>query len=121
MSPEHGPNEVIAGVLDALRQSRSLLIDPSPRNIDWCRVAISQCIHKIGGLMQADRSQWNKHELSDAVVQIRGELTAIAKLLDSAAAYRRGMLSALAAENRPLAIDPDPDASQTVPGVHVLA
>lgn len=120
MSQESGPAEIIAAVLDTLRQSRNLLLDPSPRNIDWCRIAVSQCAHKIAGLMQRDRAQWDKNELSHALLRIRSELRAIANLLDSAAAYRRGMLSALSAANRPPVADLGPGTAQTVRGVHVL-
>lgn len=120
MSQESGPTEVIAAVVDTLRRSRSLLLDPSPRNIDWCRIAVSQCAHKIAGIMQGDRSQWDKNELSPALLRIRSELSAIANLLDSAAAYRRGMLSALSAANRPHLPDSDASEAETVRSVHVL-
>ena len=120
MSPESGPTEVITGVVDSLRQSRELLLDPSPRNVDCCRVAIAQCIQKVAGLMEGDRSRWNKHELRPPLLQIRGELGALSNLLNSAAAFRRGMLTAVSAAERPRAISADAGDVQTVPHVHLL-
>lgn len=46
MSPGSSPNRIIAGVLDSLRQSRALLLDPCPQNIDLCRSAVAQCVLK---------------------------------------------------------------------------
>ena len=46
--------------------------------------------------MEGDRAAWNGSELKDALLKMRGELSAIAKLLDSAAAFRRDMLNVTA-------------------------
>lgn len=120
MSPGSGPREVIEAVLHALRRSRDLLLDPSPGNIDCCRIAMSQCISPVSGLMQSDRSQWNGPELRQCLLQIRAELRAISNLLDSAAAFRRGMLTAICAADRSHVTPPDSGEVQTVRGVHVL-
>jgi hypothetical protein len=120
MTPGTDPHPVIAGVLDTLRQARKLLLDPSPRNIDACRVAVFQCVHKVVTVMESDRADWQKEALTNLLLDMRAELSAIAGLLDSAAAFRRNMLKAAPAATRILAIDIDPAATQTVPRVHML-
>jgi hypothetical protein len=92
---ELSPDQVIAGVLESLRQSRALLLDPCPRNIDRCRLAITQSVHKIGKLLEGDRAAWKSLDLKRSLVLVRGELSAIAKLLDSAAVFRRELLKVI--------------------------
>jgi len=120
MSPGADPNAIAAGVLDTLGRSRALLLDPSPRNIDWCRLAISQSVQKIAGLMQGDRSRWNNNELRDSLLQIRAELSGISKLLDSAAALRRDRLKGISATTPSHVVEFDSEAVETVRRVHVL-
>lgn len=120
MSPGTDPITVVAGVLAVLRQSRALLLDPSPRNIDCCRVAISQSVHRIVDLMQGDRSQWNKKELSESLQQVRGELGGISNLLDSAAALHRNRLKGISASTPSPVVEFDGDAVETVRRVHIL-
>jgi hypothetical protein len=115
------PNQVIAGVLDSLRQSRTLLLDPCPQNIDCCRVAIAQCVNKVGNLMEGDRAAWNGRDLKASLLQVRGELGAIAKLLDSAAAFRRDMLKVISgASRRSHVIEIDAIPDEKARRVHVL-
>jgi hypothetical protein len=120
MTPGSDPSPVIAGVLDTLRQARSLLRDPSPQNIDVCRLSVFQCVHKLVTAMEGDRSDWQKTELTNLLLDMRSELSAISDLLDSAAAFRRNMLHAAPRSTHTLAIDVDPGATQTVRLVHVL-
>jgi hypothetical protein len=114
------PDQVIAGVLDSLRQSRVLLHDPCPRNIDRCRLVITQCVHRVGKLLEGDRSTWNSPTLKASLVQVRGELSAIAKLLDSAAAFRRDMLKVISGATRPQVVKIDAIPDQKARRVHVL-
>jgi hypothetical protein len=114
------PDRVIAGVLDLLRQSRVLLLDPCPRNIDRCRLTVMQCVHKVGRLVEGDRSAWNSRDLKASLLQVRTELSAIAKLLDSAAAFRRDMLTVISAATHPRASQTDPVPDQKARHVHVL-
>ena len=115
------PNQVIAGVLDSLRQSRALLLDPCPQNIDCCRAAIAQCVNKVGTLMEGDRGAWKSRDLKVSLLQVRGELSAIAALLDSAAAFRRDMLKVISgATHRPHVIEIDTIPDQKARRVHVL-
>jgi hypothetical protein len=135
MNVEAGdPNRVIAGVLDSLRQSRGLLLDPSPRNVDCCRVAVAQCTQTVGKLA-ADRAGWDRGQLTASLLLVRCELGAITELLDSAAVFRRDMLKAISDASRhaaPIALAARSDqfmpidshanqsADQKVPRVHVL-
>jgi hypothetical protein len=133
------PDQVIAGVLDSLRQSRALLLDPCPRNIDRCRLAITQSVHKIGKLLEGDGPAWKSPawkslDLKNSLVLVRGELSAIAKLLDSAAVFRRDMLKVISGATRLHAVehraemdtaafdlrDQDQRGQQKVRRVHVL-
>jgi hypothetical protein len=115
------PNQVIAGVLDSLRQSRGLLLDPCPQNIDSCRVAIAHCVSKVGILIEGDRAAWKNPDLKTSLLQVRAELGAIAKLLDSAAAFRRDMLTAISgATRRPPIVEIDSVPDQKARRVHVL-
>ena len=114
------PNEVITGVLDSLRQSRTLLFDPCPRNIDLCRLTVAQCTRKIAKLLEGDRAGWNRGELMTSLLLVRGELSAITKLLDSAAAFRRDMLKVISAATRPHVVEFDAATDQKVRRVHVL-
>jgi hypothetical protein len=120
MTPGTDPSPVIAGVLDTLRQARSLLLDPSPRNIDACRLSIFQCVHKLVTAMEGDRADWPKKELTNLLLEMRSELSAISDLLDSAATFRRNMLIHAPRSTRTLAMDIDPAVTQTVGHVHVL-
>ncbi len=120
MTPGTDPSPVIAGVLETLRQARRLLLDPSPQNIDVCRLSIFQCVHKLVTAMEGDRSAWPKTELTNLLLDMRSELSAIADLLDSAAAFRRNMLIHVPRSTRTLAIDIDPSATQTVSRLHML-
>jgi hypothetical protein len=120
MTPGTDPSPVIAGVLDTLRQARSLLLDPSPQNIDVCRLSVFQCVHKLVAAMEGDRSDWQKKELTNLLLDMRSELSSISDLLDSAAAFRRNMLHRAPHSTRDLAADIDPAATQTVRRVHVL-
>jgi hypothetical protein len=121
-SPNSGdnPNQVIAGVLDSLRQSRTLLFDPCPRNIDLCRLAVAHCTRKIAKLLEGDRGGWNRRDLVASLLLVRGELGAITKLLDSAAAFRRDMLKVISEATRPNVVEIDAAADQKVRRVHVL-
>ena len=120
MTPGREPGPVMAEVLQTLRQSRALLHDPSPRNIDQCRTAIAQCVNNVAGLMGADRSGWNTHSLTQALLEVRSELSALAKLLDAAGAYRRDILKAISAAVHPPVSRIHDAAGQTVRRVHVL-
>jgi hypothetical protein len=120
MIPGTGPDRVIAAAFDTLRQSRDILLDPTPRNIDSCRAAISQCVQKIVDLMQGDSSVWNRDELRHSLFAVRRELGAVSNLLDSAAVFRRDMLKAVSGATRSRAIDINTAAPQTVARVHVL-
>jgi hypothetical protein len=118
------PDQVIADVLDSLRQSRVLLLDPCPRNIDRCRLAITQSVHKVGKLIEGDRSAWKSPGLKASLLLVRGELSAIAKLLDSAAVFRRDMLRVISGATRPHVVELDAAAldrhDQKARRVHVL-
>jgi hypothetical protein len=114
------PDQVIAGVLDSLRQSRVLLLDPCPRNIDRCRLAITQAVHKVGKLIEGDRSAWKSPDLRDSLLLVRGELSAISKLLDSAAAFRRDMLKAISVATLPHVVEIDAVSDQKARRVHIL-
>jgi hypothetical protein len=118
------PDQVIAGVLDLLRQSRVLLLDPCPRNIDRCRLTVIQCAHRVGRLLEGDRAAWKSADLKASLLLVRAELGAIAKLLDSAAVFRRDMLKVISAATRPHVVEVDADAldqrAQKARGVHVL-
>jgi hypothetical protein len=105
MTPGLSPDQVIAGVLDSLRQSRVLLHDPCPRNIDRCRMVITQCVHKISKIIEGDRAAWKSAGLKDSLLQVRGELSAIARLLDSAAVFRRDMLRVISGATRPHVVE----------------
>lgn len=120
MTPGIDPNPVVAGVLDTLRRSRALLLDPTPRNVDVCRLAVFQCVHKLSAAMEADRSDRHNEALPKLLLDIRAELGTLAHLLDSAAAFRRNTLGKAPAADRHAAIDTDPAASQTVRRVHLL-
>ena len=110
---------VIAGVLDTLRESRLLLLDPSPQNIDRCRSAIGHCVRKVSEIFDADRSAWNSSDLHSYLVEIRGELKAIEGLLDTAAAWRRDLLSVMSAASRARVVDIS-DGVRKAGRVHVL-
>jgi hypothetical protein len=114
------PDQVIAGVLESLRQSRALLLDPCPRNIDRCRLVITQSVHKVGRLLEGDRAAWKNPGLKDSLLQVRGELSAIAKLLDSAAVFRRDMLKVISGATRPHVVEIDAVSDQKVRRVHIL-
>jgi hypothetical protein len=133
ITSELSPDQVIAGVVDSLRQSRALLHDPSPRNIDRCRLVITQCAHKVGKLLEGDRAAWKGLDLKNSLLLVRGELSAIAKLLDSAAVFRRDMLKVISGATRLHAVeavemdtaaldlrDQDQHDQQKVRRVHVL-
>jgi hypothetical protein len=136
VAPDPGvsaPDQVIAGVLDSLRQSRALLLDPCPRNIDRCRLAITQSVHKVGKLLEGDGPDWKSPgwkslALKNSLVLVRGELSAIAKLLDSAAVFRRDMLKVISSATRLHAVEMDTaphqhdqdQHDQKVRRVHVL-
>jgi hypothetical protein len=118
------PDQVIAGVLDSLRQSRVLLHDPCPRNIDRCRLVITQCVHKVGKLLEGERAARKSSDLKRSLLLVRGELGAIAKLLDSAAVFRRDMLKVISNATRPHMVEPDAatpeQRDQKACRVHVL-
>jgi len=113
------PNQAIAGILETLRQSRAILLDPSPQNIDRCSSALAGCIQKIGGIIEADRSPQDNRDLRRSLLRVHGELNAITGLLDSAAAFRRDMLKAIteATPSNVVRIDAAPNR---VRHVHVL-
>jgi hypothetical protein len=90
------PSLIVAGVLETLRASVTLLLDPSPSSIDRCRNAVAQCVGKIAKLIESDRTGCDNRELRTALLLVRGELRAIQGLLDSAAAFKRNMLKAIA-------------------------
>lgn len=114
------PGTVVAGVLDSLRQSRTLLLDPSPQNIDWCRMAISQSAQRIADLINGDRSRWNQQELTRSLLKIRSELNSISKLLDSAAAFRRNRMKGISGKTPVQAVEYDAEADEMVRHVHIL-
>jgi hypothetical protein len=117
------PNHAIAGILETLRQSRAILLDPSPRNIDRCSSALASCIQKIGGIIEADRpmceNQLDNRDLRRSLLLVHGELNAITGLLDSAAAFRRDMLKAIA-QATPSNVVPIDAVPNRVRHVHVL-
>jgi hypothetical protein len=119
MTAGDNPRQVIAGVLDTLRQSRAMLLDPSPRNIDRCRAALASCIDAIKPIVEADCAGWSSRELEESLLLMRGELSAIMRLLDSAAVFRRNMLKVVsdATPRNVIAIDANP---HKVRHVHVL-
>jgi hypothetical protein len=119
MHEKESPNQVMAGVLSSLRQSRALLLDPSPQNIDCCRMAVSQCVQKVGHLVASDRATWNARELQPSLLLVQTELTAIAGLLDSAAVFRRDMMRTISVASLPKVVEID-SAPQKVRHVHVL-
>lgn len=92
MSPQNATTAAVSGILDSLRRSRALLLDPEPRNVDWCALSISQCVQKLDDIARGDPAGWNRQELGGLLLEIRRELSAIAGLLDSAAAFRRRSL-----------------------------
>lgn len=112
------PEAAIAGVLEILRQSRALLLDPNPQNIDRCRAGVALCVRNFGRIADADLSASNSH-LAPSLLLVRRELSAIAQLLDSAAAFRRDMMRVTSQASRPqvVAIDASP---QKAGRVHVL-
>jgi hypothetical protein len=119
MTPGDDPSQAIARVLDTLRQSRALLLDPCPGNIDRCRAAIAHCVPTVANLAQTDRGRLNIGETRDGLLLVRRELGAIAGLLDSAAVFRRGMLKAISDATRPKVAEVETPA-QKVRHVHVL-
>lgn len=96
-----------------------MLLDPSPRNIDRCRAALAGCIDRVKWIVEADRAKYNSGDMEDSMILMRGELTAIMRLLDSAALFRRDMLKAVsdATPKNVVAIDAGP---HKVRHVHVL-
>lgn len=119
MIPGDNPNQVIAGVLDTLRQSRAMLLDPSPRNIDSCRVAVAGCIARVSRLAETDRANWNSPALRDSLQLMQRELNGITALLDSAARFRRDMLKTIS-EATPSPVISIDAGSDKVRHVHVL-
>ena len=114
------PDSVIAAVLETLREARAALLDPSPRNIDWCRAAVSQSVQKVVSVMEGDRAAWNRDELRCSLLEMRRQLSAITTLLDSAAAFRRNMLKASQRTSPAQVAGIDAAFMETARRVHVL-
>jgi len=120
MTAGSDPNKAIAGVLDTLRRSRKFLLDPTPRNVDLCSAVLSQCVQKIVNLMEGDHLACDYDKLRLSLLNVRAETSAIAGLLDSAAAFRRDMLRAesIAPHQPPIVIETA--AARTVFRLHIL-
>jgi hypothetical protein len=93
MNASPDSDRLIVHVLDSLKRARRLLLDPSPQNLDCCQALVSQCVEQIAGLSK-DRGVkvHATQRLTSQVRQIQQELNSIARLLDSAAAFRRDLL-----------------------------
>ena len=90
------PHQSIADVLESLQTSRELLLDPSPQNIDYCRMVMGQCTERLTELTQDPEFAARASDIFAADVRrIRIELASISGLLTAAAAFRRGMLQAM--------------------------
>ena len=90
------PDQSIADVLESLQRSRELLLDPSPQNIDYCRMVMGQCTERLTEFTQDPEFAAHSSDIFVADVRrIRMELASIAGLLTAAAAFRRGMLQAM--------------------------
>jgi hypothetical protein len=112
------PDKLIAGVLETLRQSRALLLDPTPQNIDRCRAGVALCVRNFGVIVDADRSGSSSH-LEPSLLLVRRELSAIAGLLDSAAVFHRNMMTVTSQASRPRVVEIDA-SPQKAGRVHVL-
>lgn len=90
------PDQLIAGVLDSLRGAREFLLDPSPQNIDCCRMIMGQCAERMAGLVQCPQlASYAGENFANSIRLVRDELSTIAGLLTSAATFRRDLLRAM--------------------------
>lgn len=119
---------LIAEMLASLRRSRDFLLDPTPQNIDCCRMILGRCADQLGPLAgnptiaaRAARDNASSFQLA------RKELSSIAGLLGSAATFRRDLLQAMraAADIPAIVIDASaqhhpPQDPEKVQRLHVL-
>ena len=90
------PDQSIADVLESLSQSRALLLDPSPQNIDHCQVMMGQCAERLAEFVQdPDFAARAGDRFIADVHKVRSELASLSGLLNAAAAFRRDMLTAM--------------------------
>jgi hypothetical protein len=93
MNTAPNPDQSIAQVLEKLKQARRLLLDPSPQNVDCCQALVYQCFEQAASLLKDPHVRSLATEsLISQIRAIQEELNSIARLLDSAATFRRDLL-----------------------------
>ena len=85
--PARSPVELIAEARRALRQVERLLLDPKPRDIEFCRSALAEANSRAEQLRDL-LSQTDGHTagLADSVTRLRAQAAALAMRLGSSAA-----------------------------------
>lgn len=118
-----GVERAAVNVLDLLRRAREFLLDPTPQNIDCCRILMARCAEDMTGMARDPELASGHGEGFKAIIrQVQNELGAIAELLASAARFRRDALKIMRAAAKSL--DAVEKPAEKIPGkvhrVHVL-
>jgi hypothetical protein len=116
------PAEWIAEASRSLGQVERMLLDPTARDIEFCRSALHQATQRLDSLRTAlagsDASQRSPLMLKSAA-HLCTQVSSIAILLDRAAAFHAGMLQSMMQAARP-EHTPGP-LRETAPRVHLDA
>lgn len=77
---------MIAGASEALRQARTLLLQPAPQNLDMACSALATAITQVTGLHAALTASPSR-DLATPIAGLRKDLDVISRLLEQAASY----------------------------------
>lgn len=100
---------VVAEVLDLLRRSREFLLDPTPQNVDCCRMIMAQCAGRLEGIAHDPESNPQAREAFAASIHlVREELRRIAGLLAAAARFRHDLVEVMRVAEPAPAIPSEP-------------